>query len=227
MYIIWPECFYYCNLGNFEITFSTLNNAEFSIFIADNSLFILIDGRLLKNCNARYGSFEGMQAELQAYVNAHVESSFEYLLMSTHFGNYEANREGFKGLYRKLSDSAWGKAIDIIKFITKRGGRMNFNQLPHLKKNVSIISNVFLYKNSSSEVFHVDANLKHVQKSLRETQHKRFANEVQHCNTDFKHFLWAKRAHCKMKHDQLLCPDVIARKKLFEKAHAERLPTEM
>ena len=86
-----------------------------------------------------------MQAELQAYVNAHVESSFEYLLMSTHFGNYEANREGFKGLYRKLSDSAWGKAIDIIKFITKRGGRMNFNQLPHFKKNVSIVANFYIY----------------------------------------------------------------------------------
>lgn len=94
-----------------------------------------MDGGLLKNCNARYGSFEAMQAELQAFANAHVESSFEYLLMSTHFGNYEVNREGFKGLYRKLSDDAWTKAIDIIHFITKRGGRMNFNQLPHFKKN--------------------------------------------------------------------------------------------
>ena len=58
--------------------------------------------------------------------------------MSTHFGNYESNREGFKGLYRKLSDSAWEKAFDIIKYISKRGGRMNFNQLPHFKKNVSL-----------------------------------------------------------------------------------------
>ena len=57
--------------------------------------------------------------------------------MSTHFGNYESNRHGFQGLYKKLSDKAWEKAIDIIKYIAKRGGRMNFNQLPHFKKNVS------------------------------------------------------------------------------------------
>lgn len=76
--------------------------------------------------------------DLQAYANAHIESSFEYLLMSSHFGNYEANRDGFKGLYRKLSDNAWQKAIDMIQFITKRGGTMNFNQLPHFKKTVSV-----------------------------------------------------------------------------------------
>ncbi|XP_051162923.1 uncharacterized protein LOC127282608 [Leptopilina boulardi] len=95
------------------------------------------DGALLKNCNAKYGFFENMQTELQAYTNAHIEYSFEYLLMSTHFGNYEANRDGFKGLYRKLSDNAWQKAIDMIQFITKRGGAMNFNQLPHFKETGS------------------------------------------------------------------------------------------
>lgn len=98
---------------------------------------VFSDGPLLANCNAKYGSFEALQAELQAYANAHIETSFEFLLMSTHFGNYEANREGFKGLYRKLSDENWERAIDIIKFITKRGGRMNFNQLPRFKRNVS------------------------------------------------------------------------------------------
>ena len=110
-----------------------------NITFYDVSKTDIIDGGFLKNCDAKYGSFEAMQPELQAYANAHIESSFEYLLMSTHFGNYEANREGFKGLYRKLSNDAWEKAIDIINFITKRGGRMNFNQLPHFKKSVSII----------------------------------------------------------------------------------------
>lgn len=78
-----------------------------------------------------------MQVDLQAFVNANIETSFEFLLMSAHFGNYEANREGFKAYYRKISDKAWEDAIDVIKFITKRGGRMNFNQLPHFKKAVS------------------------------------------------------------------------------------------
>lgn len=95
----------------------------------------LADSPSLPNCNAKYGAIEALQTDLQAYANGHIETSFEFLLMSTHFGNYESNREGFKALYRKLSDTAWEKAIDIIKYINQRGGRMNFNQLPHFKKN--------------------------------------------------------------------------------------------
>ncbi|XP_011496952.1 PREDICTED: ferritin heavy polypeptide-like 17 [Ceratosolen solmsi marchali] len=96
---------------------------------------VLSDDLTLSNCNAKYGGIDSMQIELQAYANGHIETSFEFLLMSTHFGNYESNRVGFKNLYRKLSDSAWEKSIDLIKYITKRGGSMNFNQLPHFKKN--------------------------------------------------------------------------------------------
>jgi ferritin len=36
------------------------------------------------------------------------------------------SREGFEKLFRKLSDSAWDDAIDLIKYITKRGGTMEF-----------------------------------------------------------------------------------------------------
>ena len=74
---------------------------------------------------------------MQAYANAQLEANFDFLLMSAHFGNYEANRDGFKSLYRKLSDQAWEKAIDVIKYIAKRGGRMDMNQQPHFKRNVS------------------------------------------------------------------------------------------
>lgn len=100
---------------------------------------MLLDGGLISNCNAKYGSIDTLQAELQAYANANIETSFEFLLMSTHFGNYEANREGFKGLYRKLSDKVWEEAIDLIKYIAHRGGRMDLNQLPRSKKPVSIV----------------------------------------------------------------------------------------
>lgn len=101
---------------------------------------ILSDGGLIPNCNAKYGAIDVLQADLQAYVNANIESSFEFLLMSTHFGNYEAQREGFKELYRKFSDKLWEDAIDLIKYIAQRGGRMNFNQLPRFKKSVNILS---------------------------------------------------------------------------------------
>jgi len=100
---------------------------------------MFLDGGLISNCNAQYGAIDILQADLQAYANANIETSFEFLLMSTHFGNYEANREGFKGLYRKLSDKSWQEAIDLIKYITQRGGKMDLNQLPRTKKPVSII----------------------------------------------------------------------------------------
>lgn len=100
---------------------------------------MLLDAALIPNCNAKFGAIDSLQAELQAFANANIETSFEFLLMSTHFGNYEANREGFKGLYRKLSDKSWEDAIDLMKYIADRGGRMNFNQLPRFKKSVNIV----------------------------------------------------------------------------------------
>lgn len=109
-----------------------------------NTFFlILLDGGLISNCNAQYGAIDTLQADLQSYVNANIETSFELLLMSTHFGNYEAHRDGFKGLYRKLSDQSWADAIDLIKYVTRRGGRMDLNQLPRFKKSVNIYLFVF------------------------------------------------------------------------------------
>lgn len=57
------------------------------------------------------------------------------LLQSSYFGNHEANRGGFEKLYRELSDEAWEKSIDLIKFITKRGGHMEFNQLNYAESS--------------------------------------------------------------------------------------------
>lgn len=81
----------------------------------------------LKNCHAKYGAIDALMFDLQSYANAHISRSFDYLLMSTHFGNYEQSREGFEKLFRKLSDSTWDNAIDLIKYIAKRGGTMNFS----------------------------------------------------------------------------------------------------
>lgn len=108
---------------------------------------------MIPNCNAKYGAIDALQAELQAYANANIETSFEFLLMSTHFGNYEAHREGFKGLYRKLSDKSWGDAIDLMKYIAQRGGKMNFNQLPRFKKSVNIISCAIVFLVLVEEIY--------------------------------------------------------------------------
>lgn len=89
------------------------------------------------NCNAKYGHIERHPLiDLQSYANANIRVSFEFLLMSSYFGNYEDQRHGFKKLYRKFSDELWEDAINIIKYVTKRGDTMDFNQPPHLTEPV-------------------------------------------------------------------------------------------
>ncbi|VVC45240.1 Ferritin-like diiron domain,Ferritin-like superfamily,Ferritin-related [Cinara cedri] len=85
-------------------------------------------GGEVQNCNARYGAFKSdeLLANVQNYANTHILRSFQFLLMSSHFGNYEKNRAGFEKLYRKMSDQTWEKAIDLVKFMGKRGAHMNF-----------------------------------------------------------------------------------------------------
>lgn len=80
-----------------------------------------------KICNARYGGIGTAQPGLEDYMNTHLMRSFDYLLMSTHFNNYEKNRAGFVKLYRKMSDAAWENGIELIKYMTKRGVSTNFN----------------------------------------------------------------------------------------------------
>ena len=79
-----------------------------------------------EHCSAQYGAIKNSLSDLQGYANQHIVKSFEYLLMATHFGNYEKNRVGFEKLFRGLSDKAWEDAFDLIKYIGKRGGAMNF-----------------------------------------------------------------------------------------------------
>jgi len=79
-------------------------------------------------CNAKFGGIDHLVSEMQNFANAHIQRSFQYLLMSTHYGNYEKNRAGFEKLFHSLSDEKWNQAIDLIKYIAKRGGSMDFNK---------------------------------------------------------------------------------------------------
>jgi len=78
------------------------------------------------NCTAKFGAIDHVQPSLQKFANHHLIRSFEYLLMSTHFANYQKNRAGFEKLFRDLSDNKWHEGIEMIKYLTKRGGEMNF-----------------------------------------------------------------------------------------------------
>lgn len=81
----------------------------------------------LPNCNARYGAIRTAEMDLQSFANKHITHSFQYLLLSSHFANYEKQRIGFSKLFRKLSDTAWNEGIELIKYLTNRGATMDFN----------------------------------------------------------------------------------------------------
>lgn len=71
-------------------------------------------------------------------------------LQSTHFGSYEANRPGFEKLYRVLSDEAWDRSFDLIKHMTKRGGKMNFNyrETDNLAEVIVILQQLHFFSES-------------------------------------------------------------------------------
>ncbi|CAG9863999.1 unnamed protein product [Phyllotreta striolata] len=86
----------------------------------------------MKNCTAKYGAIERAEASLQKFAYHHFIRSFDYLLLSTHFANYQKNRPGFEKLFRDLSDNKWHEGIELIKYITSRGGEMQFNDVDNL-----------------------------------------------------------------------------------------------
>ncbi|XP_050302167.1 soma ferritin [Anthonomus grandis grandis] len=87
-------------------------------------------GNLISKCDSKYGAIDNLQHDLQRFTNNLLFRSFDFLLLSTHYGNYIKNRPGFEKLFRGLSDDLWQDGIDTIKYITKRGGQMNFNNIP-------------------------------------------------------------------------------------------------
>ncbi|XP_050531118.1 ferritin heavy polypeptide-like 17 [Daktulosphaira vitifoliae] len=128
-------------------------------------------GGEVQNCNSKYGALKGedILVNFQSYINKHIMRSFQYLLMSSHFGNYEKNREGFEKLYRKLSDDTWHQAIDMVKFITKRGGHMDFRMIGEDKSDKAIDYEMYelgsmakaldMQKRLASEAFDIHAEV--------------------------------------------------------------------
>lgn len=94
-------------------------------------------GGEVTNCDAKYGGINEVVKDLQSYANLHIARNFQFLLMSTHFTNYEKNRQGFAKLYRGISDELWEDSIKLIKHITKRGGKMDFTYKKQLTNDVT------------------------------------------------------------------------------------------
>lgn len=84
--------------------------------------------------------------------------------MSTHYANYKENRAGFEKLFRDLSDDKWNTAIELIKYIGKRGGEMNF-QTRKADRNATKQNDYELYELESL------AKALEVEKELAEDAH--------------------------------------------------------
>lgn len=80
----------------------------------------------VESCSAKYSGFSHHLHHMQGYANVHLEKSFDYLLLGANFNQYKKDRPGFQKLFNGLSDRAWNNAIDLIKYITKRGGTHDF-----------------------------------------------------------------------------------------------------
>ncbi|XP_061385195.1 ferritin light chain [Danaus plexippus] len=120
----------------------------------------------LPSCNAIYGNFArqgNVAIELQAYANLHLRRSYEFLLSSAYYNNYQTNRQGFSKLFRKLSDDAWSKTVDLIKHITLRGGSMDF----------MVRSAIESVKNSTTELQELEA-LAHALDAQKEMAERAF-----------------------------------------------------
>ncbi|XP_061394120.1 ferritin light chain isoform X1 [Musca vetustissima] len=88
-------------------------------------------------CNARMGGIDHIEPEVQAYVNSQLTKSYDYLLLATYFNNYQKNRPGFQKLYQGLSDRTFDDTIALIKKLTSRGGKVNFNTVHESPATVS------------------------------------------------------------------------------------------
>lgn len=78
------------------------------------------------SCNALFSGFKHHKNHLQSYANEQLATSYDYLLLASHFGTYVNNRPGFEKQFLALSNKAWENTIDLIKYITKRGGEHDF-----------------------------------------------------------------------------------------------------
>jgi ferritin heavy chain len=76
--------------------------------------------------------------KLTDYAWNQIVASYDHLLLSVTFDSFTKDRPGFEKLYRDLSDAAWKKSIELIKYVTKRGGKIN--KYWDLSKKSSILS---------------------------------------------------------------------------------------
>uniref|UniRef100_T1DEY0 Putative ferritin light-chain-like n=1 Tax=Psorophora albipes TaxID=869069 RepID=T1DEY0_9DIPT len=76
---------------------------------------------------AQYSAIAHVAQDLQSFTNQMLDKSWDFLLLSAVFNQYNLNRPGFEKLHRKVSDRAWDDCIETVKYLSQRGVSHSFN----------------------------------------------------------------------------------------------------
>lgn len=75
-------------------------------------------------CTPEWGAFPRVNGETNDLIQQQLKSSFEYLLIASHFKEWKYNRPGFANYFTKLSDDNWDEAISLMLHMVERGGNL-------------------------------------------------------------------------------------------------------
>lgn len=123
-------------------------------------------------CNSIFGGFSGNSKNLKLLASSHFQDSFKYLIMASYFNIDTVNRDGFNKLVQGYSDKMWNNGKKMMKYILKRGGKIDYDfkisnlNMPDYKGEVKVLAttldmmkglteNIFQsYKHSNNKVLH-------------------------------------------------------------------------
>lgn len=76
-------------------------------------------------CNSQLGTFNEYHApQYKKVINKALVLAMKYMTISSNFGRDTNHRMGFKKLFRDSSDERFQQAVDMIKYVVKRGGNV-------------------------------------------------------------------------------------------------------
>lgn len=86
-------------------------------------------------CHAKVGHFSHVGTAMSEFANHQLEVSYKYMLLANQFNAFAKDRPGFYAHYKALSDRSWAAGMNLIKYITKRGGVFKFGRQNVLDDN--------------------------------------------------------------------------------------------
>lgn len=82
------------------------------------------------HCKSIVGEFRKVAPALSEFANDLLEVSYKYMLMASQFDSAQKERPGFSAHFDALSHRSWAAGMNLVKYITSRGGHVKFNRPP-------------------------------------------------------------------------------------------------